>query len=229
MISFLLLWLPICFADAADSPHRSPTYLGVSRPLELVNDSRTPHRPASTPQRTEAVATLQTEDNSIERGKHLDSQLRKASWLASANLLFNAVRPDNWLPLAVRIPRFIWELAIITTCQSARYSTSSLLLLSIMTLSTALVDMFVGAPIAALFVKWETCTGGRLFTRKPQVCYPDPMKGYGRLFVTIQCAFTGVVYLETAMVCYDMYQRRQREETVGLQKNAAKEVLTALR
>jgi hypothetical protein len=148
--------------------------------------------------------------------------------LAFANLVINLLRPDSWLPLAVRLPRFIWETAIITTCRSAQHSITSLLVLSIMTLAAALVDMFVGAPIAALFVKWETCEGG-LLSRRPQVCYPDPMKGYGRLLVTLQCAITGVVYLETAMMCYDAYQRRHREETIGLQKQAVQEVISTLR
>jgi hypothetical protein len=246
----VFLWLPFWpwTAEATDyainSPHRAPSHLSSTRPLELLNDRSNHGRSVAVQVQLSAhqqqrqqkgdhhvissVTTLR-ESSDDDRQKRLERQLQKTSMLAFANLVFNLLRPDSWLPFAVRLPRFIWETAIMTTCRSAHHSTSSLLVLAIMTLAAALMDMFVGAPVAALFVTWETCEGGRLFRRKPQICYPDPMKGYGRLLVTLQCAFTGVVYLETAMLCYDAYQRRQREETVGLQKQAVQEVISAFR
>ena len=159
----------------------------------------------------------------------IQQQLRKTSTLAIANLLFNLLRPDTWLPLAVRLPRAIWEMAIATTCFSSIQTQSTLLLLSVMTLSTALMDMFVGAPLAAFFVQWKTCYGGGLLSRRPRVCAPDLVKGYGRLFVTLQCAVTGIVYLETAMVTWDAYHRRQRAETVQLQREAMQQVAVTLK
>jgi hypothetical protein len=249
---FLFLWLPFWQWTAAaidhsiNSSHRGPSHLSSTRSLELLNDRSNHGRsvaapvvvaPAHQQQRQQqgdhhVISSVTTLRDSIDddRQKRLERQLQKTSILAFANLVFNLLRPDSWLPFAVRLPRFIWETAIMTTCRSAHHSTSSLLVLAIMTLAAALMDMFVGAPVAALFVTWETCEGGRLFRRnKPQTCYPDPMKGYGRLLVTLQCALTGVVYLETAMLCYDAYQRRQREETIGLQKQAAQEVISAFR
>lgn len=174
-----------------------------------------------------------------EQQQHLlvQAQLRTTSRLALANLLFNLLRPDNWLPLAVRLPRAMWEIAIAMTCFAYNSNTTAssgsavvLLLVSIMTLSTALVDMFVAAPIAALFVQWETCTGGLLLLSlwqrtPPRRCYADRVKGFGRLLVTLQCAATGIVYLQTAIVAWDAYQRHQRKDTIQMQQQAMQQVL----
>ena len=83
----------------------------------------------------------------------------------------------------MRIPRACWELSILFVAKSASVSPTLLLLLSIMTATTAITDIFVWAPLFASFSSFETCTGG-WFTGKPHQCVSDYSKGFSRLFVS---------------------------------------------
>ena len=72
----------------------------------------------------------------------------------------------------------------MSVAHSAKYSHMMYVLLSIMTATTALIDIFIWAPLFATFSSFETCSGG-WFTGKPYVCVKDYTKGWSRLVVRI--------------------------------------------
>ena len=86
----------------------------------------------------------------------------------------------------MRLPRICWECCMWIVAQAAKDSPSTfLLLLSLMTASTALIDIFLWGPIFATFASFETCTGGGWFSTEPRRCVTDYEKGFGRLVVSV--------------------------------------------
>jgi len=171
----------------------------------------------------------------------VERQLEVTAVTAIVNLLINGLRPDAWLPWHLRVPRILWELLIATTAKVAAGNTKLwqfygadgvgggsssitvyLLLLTLMTSCTGIIDIFFWAPIASASIKFESCTGGGWFSKVPQQCTPDPVKGYGRLLVTIQCVVSGFIYLKTAVLAWDTHSRIQRREKMLLQRLAAR-------
>ena len=71
-----------------------------------------------------------------------------------------------------------------TANASPSKSPMTYLLLAFMLVTTALVDIFVWAPLFALWagVDNQDCSGG-FFTGRPYVCQPNHAKGYGRMLV----------------------------------------------
>jgi hypothetical protein len=183
----------------------------------------------------------------------LERQLKTASTTAFVNILINSLRPDDWIPWPARIPRLMWEAAICATSGTCAMSISTalvetihrggitesgvhirLLLLCLMTLTTALVDIFVWAPIASWAVQWERCTGGGdglWFLRRPseRICTSDYVTGFGRILVTIQCSLSGVVYLATAVASYDAARRLQRNEKLNQHQTMLERIITKQR
>mmetsp|Transcript_4871 Transcript_4871/g.5841 ORF Transcript_4871/g.5841 Transcript_4871/m.5841 type:complete len:271 (-) Transcript_4871:819-1631(-) len=139
-------------------------------------------------------------------------------FVAFLNILLNTMRPDEDISWQMRFPRFCWELsvALVASCTNHQKRTAPAvyLLLSLMTGSTALVDVFVWAPIFAYTASFETCTGGGLFSRQPKVCYPDYAKGFGRLIVSGQSLFTGLYYLMTAIMAWGAYTSVRDQQKV---------------
>jgi len=130
-----------------------------------------------------------------------DTDFIIVSWVACANVLVNALRRDSAILWQARVPRVMWEVAIGTVAlraTSPRASPALYLLLAAMTATTAVVDIFVWAPIFAYFADFRTCEGG-WFSRAPRACRVDYTKGLGRLFVSAQSLSTGVFYLYTAI------------------------------
>lgn len=90
----------------------------------------------------------------------------------------------------------------------------SYLLLSLMLGCTALIDIFFWGPIFGFAASFgnKDCSGG-WFSRRPYVCVSNPsldyIKGYGRLFVTFQCLFTGVFYLKCAIESWGEYTNQR--------------------
>jgi len=113
----------------------------------------------------------------------------------------------------------MWEVCIAAVAAAADGGPPPLrLLLSLMTLPTALVDIFVWAPGFALFSEFETCTGGGFLSREPRVCGVDYARGLGRLFVVAQCVLTGVFYLLASVVALTAFV--DDRDTAWAKKNA---------
>jgi len=123
--------------------------------------------------------------------KNLTTLTKKVSFLpvvyvAVINSVINVLRPDAAIIWQARVPRVLWEVCIAIVAKSASTSNpSTCLLLCLMTVPTALIDIFVWAPSFAMFANFETCTGGGIFSRQPKVCTSDYQKGIGRLFVSL--------------------------------------------
>lgn len=87
--------------------------------------------------------------------------------------------------LKARVPRALWEICIAVVATHAKTSNPLFcLVLALMTISTALIDIFIWAPGFAMFASFETCTGGGIFSLQPKICTTDYVKGAGRLFVS---------------------------------------------
>ena len=113
----------------------------------------------------------------------------------------------------------MWEVCIAAVAIAADGgSPPLLLLLCLMTLPTALIDIFIWAPGFALFSQFETCKGGGLFSRQPRVCEAAYARGIGRLFVVAQSVLTGVFYLLTSVVALTAFA--DHRDTVSAKKNA---------
>eukprot|EP00980_Cylindrotheca_fusiformis_P008101 scaffold1727_cov133-Cylindrotheca_fusiformis.AAC.4 len=105
----------------------------------------------------------------------------------------------------MRLPRIFWEMCIGIIALSARCGEGSilLLLLSLMTGPTALIDIFVWGPIFGATASFQRCRVGYL--RGPRVCVPDFLKGAGRIMAMAQSIFGGLFYLLTAVICWSEY------------------------
>lgn len=115
----------------------------------------------------------------------------------------------------MRLPRIFWEMCIGTIAISAQSvaqegSSILLLLLSLMTGPTALIDIFFWGPIFGATASFQRCRGGYL--RGPRVCTPDFFKGAGRLLAMAQSVFGGLFYLLTAVICWSEYWKIQGEK-----------------
>lgn len=112
----------------------------------------------------------------------------------------------------------MWELAIAivasmastTGPQTERSSTlpnysKIYLLLTLMTGSTSLIDIFWWSPLFAYVASFTTCTGGGWFDRSPRICQRDYVKGFGRLLVSAQSMGTGIFYLMTAITAWGAF------------------------
>jgi hypothetical protein len=141
---------------------------------------------------------------------------RGAAWIAVANIVLFAFRPDPDITWPARVPRILWEFLLwlhvqtqppsgtsqmtrttkTTTTQMASLSWRAFLLGT-----TGLADLFLWAPIYGAFVNFRTCDGGWL---QPKVCRMDPIKGYSRLWVVFQAVIGGMVYLVsvTFVLCH---------------------------
>lgn len=141
------------------------------------------------------------------------------------NALTTALRPDPLIDWTMRIPRVLWEYSIATFARLARNqeSPSVYLLLTMMLITTALVDIFVWAPIFAAMADFKTCQGGWL-TGEPYGCVPDPIKGYGRLFVVFQSVIGGLIYLLTGITTWHVYTVGREERMFARQKQLVVEV-----
>jgi hypothetical protein len=117
------------------------------------------------------------------------------------------------------------ELASIATYDDKAAGTPLIyLLLAFITGSTAVVDLFFWAPLFASFSSFQTCRGGGGFLfsrrRRPRICKPDYIKGFGRLFVSLQCLVTGFFYATSALVAYGTFTSLRDEQKVEQQVKA---------
>uniref|UniRef100_A0A7S3LFJ3 Uncharacterized protein n=1 Tax=Amphora coffeiformis TaxID=265554 RepID=A0A7S3LFJ3_9STRA len=136
---------------------------------------------------------------------------RGASWIALANVLLFAVRPDPDVNWPARVPRVLWEIILwinLRRGNAEHLPTTYYAWLTFLTASTGLVDLFVWAPLYGAFVQFQTCEGGWL---EPKRCRMDPIKGYSRLMVVVQCVLGGMVYLNTAIQALHAIQVRRTE------------------
>lgn len=146
--------------------------------------------------------------------------------VSSINLILNVLRPDASIAWQARFPRILWEVCIATVSSFAGPSRpSTCLLLSLMLVPTALIDIFIWAPGFALFAEFETCTGGGFFSRQPEVCTPDYVKGIGRLFVTVQSILTGLVYLSAAIISWGIFADARDSKIAKQNANALSDVM----
>lgn len=141
-------------------------------------------------------------------------------YVSIINSVINTIRPDRAIIWQARVPRALWEICIAFVAKSANNTSnpSVCLLLCLMTIPTALIDIFIWAPSFAMFANFETCTGGGILSRQPKVCTSDYVKGVGRLFVSVQSLLTGVFYLFTAVISWTFFIE-SRDSSVA-KKNA---------
>ena len=121
------------------------------------------------------------------------SWLNIIPYISFTNIVINLLRPDPDIAFWQRLPRCFWEMYVAVAALFAAdgikrelifQKSWRLMLLIFMTGTTAIIDIFVWAPLFAVFTSFQTCEGG-IFTGKPYTCYSDYTKGFGRLFVSI--------------------------------------------
>mmetsp|Transcript_1919 Transcript_1919/g.2824 ORF Transcript_1919/g.2824 Transcript_1919/m.2824 type:complete len:231 (+) Transcript_1919:341-1033(+) len=140
---------------------------------------------------------------------------RSVTYVAVANLIFNVFRPDDSISWQMRIPRAAWEVILIVLSKSLTDSTAPFpamyLLFAIVAGLTALIDLFIWAPIFATFASFETCEG---FFWRRTACRLDYSKGFGRLFVVFQCFVSGFIYLFAAITAMGSFASLREEQKV---------------
>lgn len=111
---------------------------------------------------------------------------------------------------------------VTATLTSSAQSTAPAMyvLLAFMLGTTALVDIFVWAPLFAIWagVDNQDCTGG-FFTGRPYMCRPNRTKGWGRLAVTMQSLFGGIFYLSSAISAWGEYTNQRDKQHAAQQMN----------
>lgn len=143
-------------------------------------------------------------------------RLNSVTTVASINIVLNILRPDPEVPWQMRLPRICWEFCIWIVAQASKDAPSIfLLLLSLMTGSTALVDIFLWGPLFASFASFEKCRGG--FPGKPRICKLDYTRGVGRIVASLQSTFGGLFYLTTAVIAWQEYREIQQERKIQQQ------------
>ena len=142
------------------------------------------------------------------------------SYIAAANLIINVLRPDPTISIQMRVPRLIWEMTIMVLAKTATITTvpAVYLLLAFILGSTAVVDLFVWAPLFATFASFETCEGIGFF--QPRKCRSDYTKGVGRMLVVVQCISTGLFYLMSAISAMGSFTTIREEQKVQRQVRA---------
>lgn len=130
------------------------------------------------------------------------------TFVCITNAFINILRPDPDISIQARLPRCMWE-GYIALCgnyaaSNWRQSQTVLVLLAIMTGTTALIDIFIWAPLFAAFAEFKTCEGG-WFTGSPRVCYSDYTKGVGRLFVSAFFSSSNVYVEMCSCLCNQLY------------------------
>ena len=141
-------------------------------------------------------------------------KFRSAIYVAIANILLFALRPEESMHWFTRVPRLLWEFSLLSilTWASLLVAPPLYLLVATMAFSTAMVDVFFWAPIYAFFTSFETCTTEgppirRFFLTHEETtrCVTDLAKGLSRGAVTILAVFGGLVYWGTAMDAWSAY------------------------
>jgi hypothetical protein len=225
-----LFAVAVCAEGSSERPFRvvSPTQRSSS-----AEDATTRlPRGGSTPPQHVAISSLPVADALAPRPPFLIEpeplpRFEGASYVALANLVLFALRPDPDVPWPARLPRLLWEgvlyLHLHQACRRGasdarrpvRYLSSTYYVwLAILTGTTGLADLFLWAPLFGAMVSFESCHGS---WRKPKMCQPDLAKGYSRLLVTVQAVVGGLVYLQTAVQAtaagrlVGLEERRQRE------------------
>jgi len=150
--------------------------------------------------------TLLLQPNEKENTTHRDVTFLPVIYVSTFNLVVNILRPDPAIVWQARVPRALWEICIAVIATRAKSSNPIFcLVLALMTISTALIDIFIWAPGFAMFASFETCTGGGIFSRQPKICKTDYVKGAGRLFTSVQSLLTGLFYLVTSVVSWSVF------------------------
>jgi hypothetical protein len=142
------------------------------------------------------------------------------SFVAAANLIINAMRPDPTISMQMRVPRLIWEMTILVLAKTATITTvpAIYLVLAFILGSTAVVDLFVWAPLFATFASFETCEGNGFF--QPRKCRSDYTKGVGRMLVVFQCIATGLFYLMSSITAMGSFATMREEQKIQRQVRA---------
>jgi hypothetical protein len=219
-----------------------PTIVSRTPRSSAAEDSTTrlPRGGSTTTTQQVTISSLPATANALTKGPPLFlieheplPRFEGASYVALANFVLFALRPDPDVPWPARLPRLLWEgvlyLHLRQACRRRRrrrgsfdvhhpvqyLSSTYYVWLALLTGTTGLVDLFVWAPLFGAMVSWESCQGGGWL--KPKMCQPDLAKGYSRLLVTVQAVVGGLVYLQTALQAtaagrlVGLEERRQRE------------------
>ncbi len=141
------------------------------------------------------------------------------------NICINVMRPDPFVGRVMRLPRILWEACIGNTAVLAQVQPLFILMLSLMTFLTSVLDIFVWGPMFAFFTSWERCTVGACFSGQPQICVPDYIMGSSRLLASIQSTLGGFFYLVVAVVSWRHYWEQQERRRINRQTNAMHHVL----
>jgi hypothetical protein len=228
-----LFAVAVCGEGSSERPFRvvSPTQRSSSAEDATT---RLPRGGSTTPQHV-AISSLPVADALAPRPSFLTEheplpRFEGASYVALANLVLFALRPDPDVPWPARLPRLLWEgvlyLHLHQACRRRRgasdarrpvryLSSTYYVWLAILTGTTGLADLFLWAPLFGAMVSFTSCQGSGWL--KPKICQPDLAKGYSRLLVTVQAVVGGLVYLQTAVQAtaagrlVGLEERRQRE------------------
>lgn len=168
----------------------------------------------STTQAQNQVKNAFTHDSSTE-------SFVSVCYVSAFKIIFNMLRPDELIPLQGRLPRIMWEIIFFTIADLTRrpsVSPATYILLALTTATTAVVDIFLWAPIFGVAAKFETCKGG-FFSRRYQ-CQRDYVKGFGRLMVSTQSLCTGIVYLVAAIHAWSVLTAVRDEQKLQQQIRA---------
>lgn len=182
--------------------------------LKAALASKKASKPSNGPLLVEKSSRIPT-SNDVPFSEQV-GQFESVVYVSAANLVINSLRPDPQIRWHMKIPRMLWEISIMTVAKAASSSDSISLymMLFFLTGSTAIIDLFVWAPIFAAMTSFETCQGG-FFTGERYRCHPDNIKGYGRLLATVQSIVGGMVYLMAAITAWNAVRTHRDQQKIA--------------
>ena len=161
------------------------------------------------------IATLHSHEemrNAFTGSASLES-FTSVAVVASLNVLMILFKPNEAVPVQLRLPRVVWELTLIAIAHMTTRTNPTpavYMLLALTTAGTALCDI-TAAQIFAFLSQFETCTGGWF---SPVLCRSDYAKGYGALLASIQALCTGLFYLSASISAFGAFTSLRDEEIV---------------
>ena len=227
-LSMLLLWICLLLPSAnCTKAVRKTSHVDFRRQHILIRGGGDQHHNSAQPQQSTSQNIQETPKTTFHHPQAPNSfaqqaamisptppKFRSAIYVAIANILLFALRPEETMHWFTRVPRLLWEFSLLSilTWASLLVARPLYLLVATMAFSTAMVDVFFWAPIYDFFTSFETCTTEgppilRFFLAHEETtrCVTDLAKGLSRGAVTILAVFGGLVYWGTAMDAWSAY------------------------
>ena len=140
--------------------------------------------------------------------------------VALVDVLLNIVRPERvtGYGLMYRLPRCVWNFAIVALCvwAQAEHDPETVFLIAAMAAITGLSDLLVWCPIYTFSMpdSWERCTGGFLFSAR--TCTPiDELEMYWKMWMVVESIGSGLFWMWAAIHAKGRFTYLRDEQKVA--------------